>query len=93
MKKTTMAVLAGGMVFSSMSSSVIAEGFGTSPLGQNPDVLLTIAEREHLQRLRREGKIKNIYETDVNRLWALELDAHYVANEKKKGRYKKDSKK
>ncbi|MEM8839738.1 MAG: hypothetical protein AAGE89_16735 [Pseudomonadota bacterium] len=59
-------------------------GRGASPLGQNPDQLLTIAERQQLQRLRLKGKIKNIYQSDVNRLLAIEEDNWFVKREKRR---------
>lgn len=43
-------------------------------IGANPDLLLTIAQRQHLKKLKRQGKIKSIYAGHANRLEAAELD-------------------
>lgn len=58
---------------------------GASPLGQNPDQYVTIAEREQRQRQRLSGKIKSLYGDSSQRLIAIEEDKWFVKQQRKKG--------
>lgn len=85
MKKLVIASIAASLSTVALTGTSFAGGFGggASQLGQNPDALLTIAERQQLQALRRSGKIKNIYQSSANRLRAIEEDRWYLERYKR----------
>ncbi|MEM8839139.1 MAG: hypothetical protein AAGE89_13675 [Pseudomonadota bacterium] len=84
MKMKITALTLVGLSISAFAIPAHAGFGGAAPLGQNPDQILTIAERQQLQRLRLKGKIKNIYQSDVNRLQAIEEDRWFLTREKRR---------
>lgn len=67
MKKTLLTLTAASMMTASLSSAA----FAARAIGADPDHNLTIAERQHLLRLQKQGKIDNIYGDHANRLEAI----------------------
>ncbi|MEO1067424.1 MAG: hypothetical protein AAFW47_08595 [Pseudomonadota bacterium] len=85
MNRTILAASALTLALTSFAS-VGQAAFGVSPLGQDPDQYVTIAEREQLQRLRDQGKIKTLYPFSTQRLRALEQDRWYQKQKKKRSK-------
>lgn len=94
MKKILLSALLASMTVATGNINAASAGFGGgggSPLGENPDQYITIAQRQQLKRLKRSGKIKNVYQFSPNRLIGLEEEAYqerYDARKRRKFRRK-----
>ena len=53
-------------------------------IGANPDLLLTISERQQAEKLFREGKTKSLHGDHANRAEAKELDRWFKRKDKRR---------